>query len=98
MENKITFKNGSEINILPHKNVVRSKVREIAKNVMYRDFEIHLTREKSIIGNFMWFYHIIAPDGEFIVESFSDSNDTYSAMLEDMRNTIDEYIEHPEYY
>lgn len=68
------------------------------KKTLYKGFEINISREPSLSGDMYWYYHIIEPNGVFIVDSFTCSDDSYQTILEDMKATVDDYIEHPEDY
>lgn len=68
------------------------------KQVKYKGFEINISRENSLGGDLYWYYHIINPDGVFIVDSFTCSDDPYKTILDDMKSTVDDYIHHPEDY
>ena len=68
------------------------------KKTLYKGFEINISRERSLGGDMYWYYHIIEPNGVFIVESFTCSDDPYETMLEDMKFIVDDYIENPEDY
>ena len=65
----------------------------------YKGFELKAYREKCLGGWEMnYFYAMRISDGWFFIDSFSDSNDTPKDFIEDMKNTIDDYLINPQDY
>ncbi len=66
--------------------------------VTYRNCEIECHREKSLGGDTLLFYSVFDKDGFEVDSGFSTSEDTVRDFISSLKKTVDEYIEHPEYY
>lgn len=65
----------------------------------YKGFEIEVVREQSLAGNPTLYMAVVREsDGWFLVDTFSESEDTIRDTMADMKMTIDDYLENPEDY
>jgi len=61
----------------------------------YRNFEINVTREKSLGGAVMLYFGIIDPLGCEIYYAFEISSDTVRGKYKEMKETVDEILRNP---
>ncbi|WP_137743315.1 hypothetical protein [Robertmurraya siralis] len=65
--------------------------------VDYKGFEINVEREKALGGWDSTYYTVMEKkNGFFLVDSFSDSNDTVREWIKDLKKRVDEYLENLE--
>lgn len=65
--------------------------------VDYRGFEIDVCREQSLAGYSMLYFTVMREsDGWFLIDSFSESDDTPEDMVEGFKKSVDDYLENPE--
>lgn len=63
----------------------------------YKGFELEAHREKCLGGWSMLYYSAVREsDGWEIISSFMDSSDTVREIIKDLKQSIDDYLLHPE--
>jgi hypothetical protein len=66
--------------------------------VTYRGCEIECYSDESLEGDMILYYSIFDKDGYEVDSGFSYSEDTVRDYIKSLKKTVDDYIEHPEYY
>lgn len=67
--------------------------------VKYKNCEIDVHRGDSITGENLLFFSVFnLEDGFEVTSGYSEGEDTIKSYIEDLKSTVDEYREHPEYY
>lgn len=66
--------------------------------VTYKGFEIDVSREKSLGGWSQLYYSVFTPTGYELVCGFEDSDEKVKDKIEDLKETVDDYIKNPENY
>lgn len=66
--------------------------------VMYKGFEINVTREKCLGGWSMLYYQIYTPTGYELVCSFEDSEEKVRDKIKQLKEIVDDYLINPQNY
>lgn len=75
---------------------MRQKAGDAMKTV-YKGFEVEVKREKCLAGYPMLYFTVMRQsDGWYMIDSFSDSEDTVREMIADLKKSVDDYLENPE--
>jgi hypothetical protein len=66
--------------------------------VKYKGFELSASREKSMGGWDTLYFYIFTPTGYCLVDSFEDSSEKVRDKIQQLKETVDDYILNPQDY
>ena len=67
--------------------------------INYKGFEIKVWQEESLGGwDNLYYYVMRIEDGYMLDEGFSEGKDKLKDFCNDLKQLVDEYLEHPSWY